>query len=140
MQCWGFKNKLKRILIKSKLELNSKIKRKRFLSQNIQSFSKKGLNIKDVEISPLTSVSSSCDENSTQATRNKAAKSKNLTSILVGLAQKPEGMAKGVLFAHFIDLVNGSISYSQNQKPTHFVLDRTETLHFEKEEVGVIIN
>ena len=67
-----------------------------FLSQNIQSCSKKkGLNIKEVEISPSTSVTSSCDENSTQATRNKAAKSKNLTSILVGLAQKPEGMAIG---------------------------------------------
>ena len=56
---------------------------------------KKGLNIKEVEISPSTSVTSYCDENSTQATRNKAAKSKNLTSILVGLAQKPEGMAIG---------------------------------------------
>ena len=56
---------------------------------------KKGLNIKEVEISPSTSVTSSCDENSTQATRNKVAKSKNLTSILVGLAQKPKGMATG---------------------------------------------
>ena len=85
---------LERKLIKSDLESNGKIKRKRFLSHNIQSCSKKkGLNIKEVEISPSTSVTSSCDENSTQATRSKAAKSKNLTSILVGLAQKPEGMA-----------------------------------------------
>ena len=73
-----------------------------FLSQNIQSFSKKkGLNIKEVEISPSTSVTSYCDENSTQATRNKAAKSKNLTSILVGLAQKPEGMAIGRIVRTF---------------------------------------
>ena len=59
----------------------------------------------------------------------------------MGLAQNPEGMAKaqllfhetnvrgdenrqtsvkGVLFAHFIDLVNGSISYSENHKPVIF--------------------
>ena len=110
-----------------------------FLSQNIQSFSKKkGLNIKEVDISPSTSVSSSCDENSTQTTRNKAATSKNLTSILVGLAQKPEVMVKGILFAHFIDLVNGSISHSQNHKPINFVRNWTETLHFEKEKVVII--
>ena len=44
---------------------------------------------------PSTSVSSSCEEKATQATRKKAANSKHLlTSILVGADQRPEGMGK----------------------------------------------
>ena len=44
---------------------------------------------------PSTSVSSSCVEKATQATRKKAANRKHLTSILVGADQRPEGMGKG---------------------------------------------
>ena len=44
---------------------------------------------------PSTSVSSSCEEKATQATRKKAANRKHLTSILMGADQRPEGMGKG---------------------------------------------
>ena len=69
---------------------------------------------------PSTSVSSSCEEKATQARRKKAANSKHLTSILVGTAQRPEGRAKGVLVALFIDHVSGSnITFTKKKKNTN---------------------
>ena len=43
---------------------------------------------------PSTSVSSSCEEKATQATRKKAANRKHLKSILERADQRPEGMGK----------------------------------------------
>ena len=66
---------------------------------------------------PSTFVSSSCEEQAAQATRKKAANSKHLTSISVGIAQRPEGRAKRVLGALFIDHVSGSnITFTKEEK------------------------